>query len=83
MTASGTVFTVKRSAHGRWAVCETGFEEPLAEFEERNDAIEYARGIAGTKPRASIDAEGDDTFPAINERYALDPVTGKSSRMDA
>jgi hypothetical protein len=83
MRESSTVFTVKRSGRGRWAVCESGFEKPLAEFDERVDALEYARGIAGTKPRASIDAEGDGASPAINETYALDPRTGTSARMDA
>lgn len=83
MAVTSTIFTVKKSGRGRWAVCESGFEKPLAEFDERVDAIEYARGIAGTKPRASIDAEGDATSPAINETYALDPKTGTSTRMDA
>lgn len=78
-----TVFTVRKSAQGRWAVCESGFEKPLAEFEERDDAIEYARGMAATKPRASVDAEGDQTSTGLYESYALDPVSGKSSRMDA
>ncbi len=78
-----TAFTVKRSTEGRWAVCETGYEEPLAEFDARDDAIEYARGIAATKARASVDAEGDNISPGLHESYALDPVSGKSSRMDA
>lgn len=76
-------FTVKKSTEGRWAVCETGFQEPLAEFEERDEAIEYARGIAATKPRASVDAESDNVSPGVHESYALNPVSGKSSRMDA
>jgi hypothetical protein len=83
MTTSTIVFTVKKSEQGRWAVCETGFEEPLAEFEERGEAIEYARGMAATKPRASVDADGDQSSPGLHESYALDPVSGKSSRMDA
>jgi hypothetical protein len=83
MRESSTVFTVKRSGRGRWAVCESGFEKPLAEFDERVDALEYARGIAGTKPRASIDADGDESSPPINETYTLDPGTGTSKRMDA
>lgn len=83
MAQSQIVFTVKKSVRGTWAVCETGFEKPLAEFEERDDALEYARGLAGTKPRASVDAEGDGSSPGVNESYALDPVSGKSSRMNA
>ncbi len=77
------VFTVKKSPRGTWAVCETGFEKPLAEFDERDAALEYARGIAVTKPRASIEAAGDGSSPGLTESYALDPVSGRSSRMNA
>ena len=83
MSQSQILFTVKKSARGTWAVCESGYEKPLAEFEERTDALDYARGLAATKPRASIDAEGDESSPGVNESYALDPVSGKSSRMNA
>jgi len=78
----GTELTVKRSTLGRWEVCEAGFEKALADFDTRDDAIHYARGIASTRPRASIDAEPDDRLPELRERYALDPVSGKSQRLD-
>jgi hypothetical protein len=48
-----TKFTVKLAGPGNWVVCEAGFEEPLAEFEERDEAIEYARGVAASRARAS------------------------------
>ena len=80
MTATCQI-TVKRDARGRWAVCESGFEAAIADFDDREDAIEYARGIASTKPRASIDAESMDDLPAVRESYALDPVSGKSARL--
>ena len=83
MSYGQVVFTVKKSRNGAWAVCESGFEKSLAEFDERDDAIEYARGLAATKPRASVDAEGDDRMPGVSESYALDPVSGKSSRVSA
>jgi len=73
--------TVKRSARGSWEVCESGYEAPLAEFADREDAIGYARGIAATKARASIDAEPDEDMPAVRESYTLDPVSGKTHRM--
>jgi len=73
-----TKFTVKQSAQGRWGVCEGGFEKPLAEFDERDDAIDYARGVATTKPRASVEADGDDDSAPLHESYALDPSTHKS-----
>lgn len=80
---ASTLITVKRDPRGRWAVCESGFDAPIADFDEREDAIEYARGIASTKPRASIDAEALDDLPAVRESYALDPVSGKSARLSA
>jgi hypothetical protein len=83
MAQGQVVFTVKKSPRGTWAVCETGLQVPLAEFDERDDAIEYARGIAATKPRASVDADGDGGEPGLRESYALDPVSGKSSRLNA
>jgi len=73
--------TVRRDERGRWAVCESGFEAAIADFDEREDAIEYARGIASTKPRASIDAESMNDLPAVRESYALDPVSGKGARL--
>lgn len=82
MTATCHI-TVKRDPHGRWAVCESGFEAAIAEFDQRDDALEYARGIASTKPRARIDAESQDDKPAVRESYALDPVSGKSARLSA
>jgi hypothetical protein len=73
-----TKFTVKRSEQGCWAVCETGFRKSLAEFGNRDDAIEYARGIAATKARASLDADGDDSAAPVHETFALDPSVHKS-----
>ena len=73
-----TKFTVKQSAQGGWVVCEGGFEKPLADFDKRDDAIEYARGVAATKPRATITADGDSGSVPLHESYALDPSTHKS-----
>ena len=50
----------------------------MAEFDERDDAIDYARGMAATKPRASVDADGDDDSAPLHESYVLDPSTHKS-----
>ena len=73
-----TKFTVKQSAQGRWGVCEGGFEKPLAEFDQRDDAIDYARGLAATKSRASVEAEGENGSAPLHESYTLDPSTHKS-----
>jgi hypothetical protein len=73
-----TKFTVKRSEQGPWVVCETGFRKSLAEFGSRDDAIEYARGLAATKARASIDADGDDSAEPLHETFALESSVHKS-----
>jgi len=42
-----TVLTVKHSMQGRWEVCDAAQEQkPLADFDSRDDALEYARGVA-------------------------------------
>jgi hypothetical protein len=71
-------FTVKQSGQGSWVVCEGGFEKPLADFDNRDDAIEYARGVAATKPRATVTADGDSSSVPLHESYALDPSTRRS-----
>jgi hypothetical protein len=76
--ARETKFTVKHSGQGRWVVCEGGFEKPLADFDKRDDAIEYARGVAATKPRATVTADGDSGSVPLHESYKLEPSTHKS-----
>ena len=73
-----TMFIVKQSGQGRWVVCEGGFEKPLADFDKRDDAIEYARGVAATKPRATVTADGDSGSVPLRESYVLDPSTHRS-----
>ena len=77
MDVRETKFTVKQSRPGRWSVCEAGFEKPLAEFADRDEAIDYARAIAATKPRASLDAEGDNGSTAVHENFELETSTHK------
>ena len=43
------VFCVTEGKSGEWQVSEEGFEKPLATFQSRDEAEEYARDIARTK----------------------------------
>jgi len=42
-------YRIERSTAGMWNVSEEGLEEPIASFEERADALEYALRLADTK----------------------------------
>jgi hypothetical protein len=75
-----TVLTVKHSMQGRWEVCDEALEEPLADFEHRDDALEYARGIATTKADASVQTFDQWGEPELRESYVLDAHSGRSIR---
>jgi hypothetical protein len=47
---------VNRAASGTWAVCKSGFEEPIALFRDKRDAVDYADRLAATKPAAEVEA---------------------------
>ena len=47
-------YMVEQSIAGRWHVNEEGFDEPIASFEEKADALEYALRLADTKTDAKI-----------------------------
>ncbi len=66
-----TVLTVKHSMQGRWEVCDAALEKPLADFETRDDALEYARGIATTKSEASVQTFDQWGEPEPLEAYVL------------
>jgi len=58
------VFCVVPDASGQWQVKEEGFEKSLASFDEREDALEYAQDLAGTKQGAKVkiyDEKGAET----------------------
>jgi len=48
------VFCVTEGESGQWHVSEEGFDKPLATFQSRNDAEEYARDIARTKEGSTV-----------------------------
>ena len=48
------VFCVMPESSGKWEVKEQGFEKALALFDAREDALEYAQGLAGTKEGSQV-----------------------------
>ena len=75
-----TVLTVKHSMQGRWEVCDAALEKPLADFENRDDALQYARGVATTKSEASVQTFDQWGEPELRESYVLDARSGRSIR---
>ena len=49
-----SVFCVTQGESGKWNVSEEGFEKPLATFDARDDAEEYARDLAATKQGSTV-----------------------------
>ena len=47
-------YIVERSMGGRWDVNLDGLDEPIASFEERSDALEYALSLADRKTDAQV-----------------------------
>ena len=53
------VFCVNAGQGGQWHVSEQGFEKPLASFQSRDEAEEYARDLARTKEGSTVRMPGD------------------------
>lgn len=75
-----TVLTVKHSMLGRWEVCDIALDRPLADFRKRDEALDYARGVAATKSAASVQTFDQWGEPEMRESYVLDATTGRILR---
>jgi Uncharacterized protein conserved in bacteria (DUF2188) len=51
------IYTVRQRDDTRWHVYETGFARSLASFGLKEDAVEYARDLARSRPPAETDLE--------------------------
>ena len=52
--------SVGQDYDGQWNVLEEGFDKPLASFEDRDDAIEYAQDLADTKEGSQVKVYDED-----------------------
>jgi hypothetical protein len=48
------IIQVQKGRSGQWDVNELGFDKPLASFDEKEEAVEYANDIAKTKGGAIV-----------------------------
>ena len=67
--ADSTIIFVKPGPDQRWDVLEQGFDKPISYFDNRDDALKYAKGLANTKTLAQVkvlerdgSVSGDDTY---------------------
>lgn len=59
-----TVIRVARSDQGRWNVVEGDFEDPLAAFDDRQSACDYAAKLSASRDEATV-VLLDDTLHAF------------------
>lgn len=67
------VICISPGLNGRWDVSEKGSEEPLASFDEKEDAYAYATELTKSKPGSAVlveDEEGFSPLPAVDEGAA-------------
>jgi hypothetical protein len=49
-----TVIRVARSGRGRWNVSESDFADPLAAFDDRQSACDYAAKLSTSREEATV-----------------------------
>lgn len=59
------VICVSPGIKGKWDVSEKGFEEPLASFDDKEDAYAYATELMKSKGNATVLVEDEDGFSPL------------------
>ena len=57
-------------SNGRWRVTESGPRNSIACFGERQDAMDYAKGLAETTPDSSLDVRRHEQEPEAEPNFA-------------
>jgi hypothetical protein len=65
------VIRVARGDAGRWDVSENEFEDPLASFDEKQDACDYANGLTKAKQGATVVVLDEGGGPAMQSQNSL------------
>ena len=60
------VFMVSHGPDSTWDVYEKGFDKPLASFERRTQACDYAHGLASLKPGSLVISDPPDDPPGLS-----------------
>ena len=66
------VICVSPGINGKWDVSEKGFEEPLASFDDKEDAYAYATELTKAK-------EGTTVLVEDNEGFSPLPIQGEGN----
>jgi hypothetical protein len=61
-------------SNGRWRVSESGPRNSIACFGERQDAMDYARGLAERTPDSSLLVRRSDLEPDAEPEFEPRPV---------
>ncbi len=59
------VICISPGINGRWDVSEKGSEEPLASFDEKEDAYAYATKLTESKQGATVLVEDEEGFSPL------------------
>lgn len=79
-----TVICVSPGLRGRWDVSEKGYEEPLASFDDKEDAYAYATDLMKSRPGSAAlveDEEGFSLLPVQADFHGADRTRGPDSRV--
>jgi len=60
------VICISPGLQGRWDVSKKGDEEPLASFDEKEDAYAYATELTKSKEGATVLVEDEEGFTALS-----------------
>ncbi len=63
--AGSGIFKVQQGSNGFWDVNQHGAETPLATFETRGKAVEYANGLVEKSADVNVDATGVEAKEAL------------------
>lgn len=77
------VICVSPGLRGRWDVSEKGYEEPLASFDDKEDAYAFASKLTKSRPGSAAlveDEEGFSPLPVQAEGIVVDRTGGPDSR---
>lgn len=72
------VICISPGLNGRWDVSEKGYEEPLASFDEKEDAYAYATELTKSKEGATVLVEDEEGFTPLSAQGDSEPAQGQS-----
>lgn len=70
-TLESTVICISPGLNGTWDISEKGGEQPIASFDEKEDAYAYASDLKAIQPGVTVLVEDDEGFsplPTMDER---------------